>query len=137
MHSLTYFSIETQSFSEQDLETLLEHCVTKNTRLGITGMLLYKRGIFLQAIEGPDQALQDLYSTIRSDPRHNHVTQVDARPIDHREFGEWQMGFRNLDQQVADVLPGFIEFANPFSDNEFLMDSNHAHKLLLHFAKNA
>jgi len=42
----------------------------KNSRLGITGMLLYKAGLFLQVLEGDSVRVRELYSKIASDERH-------------------------------------------------------------------
>ena len=48
MLSLVYVSSALREFSKSELVELLEKSRKKNTRLGLTGMLLYKEGNFIQ-----------------------------------------------------------------------------------------
>lgn len=43
---------------------------TNNERAGITGMLLYKDGNFMQLLEGEKEAVLRLHKNIIVDPRH-------------------------------------------------------------------
>ncbi len=61
MLSLIYVSSSTRAFSDADLVALLEQSQEKNARLDITGMLLYKDGNFMQVLEGPDDAVRQLF----------------------------------------------------------------------------
>jgi len=49
------------------LEHLLNKCRQNNGSAGVTGMLLYKHGNFMQCLEGPKDADQTLEAKIRSD----------------------------------------------------------------------
>jgi len=132
---MIYFSTETQPFSEQELEALLEQSIKSNTQAGITGFLLYKRGNFLQVIEGPDLAIHDLYAALRKDKRHKDLVPVEDKAVERREFEGWQMGFQNLDILSNNVIPGFTEYSNPFSYEEFQENPDRAHQLLMFFAR--
>jgi hypothetical protein len=130
-----YVSSAVQLFSSQDLADLLKRARDKNSRLGITGMLLYKDGNFMQAIEGPDQAVRDLYSTIALDTRHRGAMKLIDYPIKERQFAEWTMGFRNLDG--VRPVDGFSEIlSQPFNSAWFSKDPTRAQKVLLSFCKN-
>jgi len=50
---LVYVSSATELFSDTQLENLLLRSRQNNSTLGITGMLLYKDGNFMQCLEGP------------------------------------------------------------------------------------
>lgn len=50
--SLVYLSEAVGHFSHLDLAELLAKSRANNSTLGITGMLLFKEGKFLQALEG-------------------------------------------------------------------------------------
>jgi hypothetical protein len=52
MFSIVYVSSALKPFSKTDLLTLLEKSRENNTSLGISGMLLYKDGNFMQVLEG-------------------------------------------------------------------------------------
>lgn len=67
-----------------------------NPTCGITGILCYGGGVFLQAIEGGRTAVSELYSHIQKDPRHKDVVLLDYEEISERRFGGWTMGTVNL-----------------------------------------
>ena len=55
------------------IENILAHSRQYNPTCGITGILCYGGGIFLQAIEGGRTAVSDLYGHIQRDVRHKDV----------------------------------------------------------------
>lgn len=86
------------------LEGILGAARQHNTQSGITGVLVYGGGVFIQAIEGGRQAISDLYGTIQRDPRHDHVVLLHYEEILERRFGGWTMGLVD----VARVNPGVL-----------------------------
>ena len=63
-----------------------------NAANGVTGVLVYGSGIFMQAIEGSRRAVSDLYALILRDQRHRDVTLLHYEEISERRFGGWTMG---------------------------------------------
>ena len=61
MISITYISKETSPFSSIDLVKLLDHCHKNNPLRGITGMLIYGNGTFLQCVEGEPNDVEQLW----------------------------------------------------------------------------
>ena len=70
---LGYASAATVEFSDDDLRELLAKSRSNNMAAGITGMLLYHEGSFLQVLEGPSEAVEHLYARIRRDKRHGNA----------------------------------------------------------------
>jgi hypothetical protein len=133
---LIYVSSAVQLFSPENLVDLLQRSRHKNASLGITGMLLYKGGNFMQALEGPYQAVHDLYSTIALDPRHRSLSKLLEYPTKERKFADWTMGFTNLDgvRPVDDA--GYSDILNqPLNSAWFREDPTRAQKLLSSFRK--
>jgi hypothetical protein len=131
MLSLVYVSSAISEFSEADLVALLEQSREKNTRLGLTGLLLYKDGNFMQVLEGPDNAVRQLFETILADSRHHGVIVLLERQIERREFADWAMAFRNLSDPVLRDIPGYSEFLNEaLNSEEYRKKPNHALLLL-------
>ena len=62
--------------STEQLLELLKQCL--NPASGVTGMLLYGNGTFLQALEGDEKVVADLYGKIEKDSRHIDVKMQDA-----------------------------------------------------------
>jgi hypothetical protein len=134
MLSLVYVSSATKLFSDEDLKALLQQSRDNNARLGLTGMLLYKDGNFMQALEGPDDAITSLYAKIRGDPRHQSVLQLIRRQIQEREFASWSMGFANLKDVDLQQTPGYSMFLNePLNSAGFQADPTRSQKLLRMF----
>ncbi len=70
MGSLLYRSTALKPPSRRDLGTLIRSSQSRNRALGITGMLLYEKGQYLQSLEGPTDSIDEVWSSIRRDPRH-------------------------------------------------------------------
>src|ERR1700743_3059348 len=106
MHKLLYVSSTRRDFPIDGLNAILPTARRKNAMLGVTGLLLYIDGGFLQVLEGQRDILHDLYGVIASDNRHwnaNLLLDQDGP----RNFGNWDMGFRVLGQMQPDV--GLVE----------------------------
>jgi hypothetical protein len=80
-----------------------------NPSSGITGILCYGGGIFLQAIEGGRSAVSELYSHIQRDPRHKDVVLLHYEEISERRFSGWTMGQVNMSKINASILLKYAE----------------------------
>lgn len=136
MYSLIYVSIANEPFNEDQLLELLRISREHNDRDGLTGMLLYKNGKFMQLLEGPEEAVCNTYARILRDPRHREVTVLLQGDASEREYVDWSMGFRYLNADVAATTPGFSPFLNiEFSVFDFASDPSRAHQLLRIFRR--
>ena len=114
-----YSSVARASFSEDQIPALLSHARTANAARGVTGMLAYIGGNFLQVIEGTEEAIDELLTKISDDPRHKRLLILVREPIKVRSFVDWSMGFEAL--LPADVEPLIGE--NDFFDSGTCMDA--------------
>ena len=80
-------------FDASTLTNILFDARRCNTRDGITGALICRDDLFLQLLEGPEQAVEAAYARICADDRHVEVRKLVRRKIgDHeRLFGAWAM----------------------------------------------
>ena len=81
---------------EVALRALLERARANNARSGVTGLLLYLGGHFIQVIEGAPDAISQLIGRIRQDKRHQNVSVILARTIEERSFPAWSMGLHKM-----------------------------------------
>lgn len=109
---LIYVSTATVEYGDEALERLLHSCVKNNQKKQITGMLIYWRGTFMQVLEGSADAVAETYSRIAADSRHHGLILLEKRDIASREFSNWHMGFRKLNDKDALQLEGFVDFFN-------------------------
>jgi FAD-dependent sensor of blue light len=134
MIEIVYTSAAAEHFSEEQLIELLRKSRINNTRLGITGMLLYKNGEFMQVLEGEEDAVRSLSKRIAADPRHTNFKVLMDRPCAEREFPDWSMGFTNLDAVTAQDVPGYSRFLDsPLRSLPFTTDPTMCRRFLLLF----
>lgn len=93
------------------IEAILAQSRQHNPSCGITGILCYGGGVFLQAIEGGRMAVSELYGHIQKDPRHKDVVLLDYEEIPERRFGGWTMGQVNLLKLNHSILLKYSEKA--------------------------
>ncbi|MBW8852284.1 MAG: BLUF domain-containing protein [Xanthomonadales bacterium] len=92
LRQVVYASHERFPFEGLALVSLLSHARARNAAQGITGVLLYANGAFVQCLEGPSAAVDALFARIERDPRHGDVVLLHALPVARRHFGAWWMG---------------------------------------------
>lgn len=95
--------------SPQAVEAILEKAREHNPVSGITGILCYGGGIFLQAIEGGRMQVSELFGTIQKDPRHKDVALLHYEEILERRFGGWTMGQVNISKLNHTILLKYSE----------------------------
>lgn len=85
--------------NETELGPILESAVRHNREDGITGMLLYSGGNFLQVLEGTETQVRSTYERICHDPRHSNITLLTEEEVPERQFINWSMGYKQLDAE--------------------------------------
>jgi len=110
MFYVLYMSTAVKPMNYDDFSALLQQFRDSNNKRGITGMLLYQNGTFMQMIEGEKQVVLDLYDKILKDDRHTGVHTVLAGDIEARNFEDWSMGFFNMDK--AGEFPQYSDYIN-------------------------
>ena len=103
---ITYISSFVQEMTDGELEELGRQAAKNNAENDITGVLMAKGGIFFQIIEGPEEAIDGLYSAILKDPRHDKITTLGIQIGDDldRLFPNWHMKEINLDKTISNRL---------------------------------
>lgn len=98
LQAIVYTSVAVMPLMVAVLERLHRRAVEWNLQHGITGVLLYDGGQFMQYLEGPQPALGQLYARIRTDTRHHRVVNLLDAPIAQRNFAQWHMGLAQATQ---------------------------------------
>lgn len=93
---LMYASRAVPSVDQEALLNILRQCKARNPEHGITGVLCYSDGIFLQVLEGGRSAVNALYNRIVADERHTQVELMSYAEIGERRFAGWSMGQVNM-----------------------------------------
>jgi len=131
MWQVVYTSRATASFRASDLDSILRASRRNNPALGVTGMLLFMNGEFMQALEGPDDNVRELYAKLQRDPRHTDCRMLREGPIEAREFPDWSMGFHDLTDAGAARPAGVNDFLDrPFTSAFYAENRSAARRLL-------
>jgi len=64
-------------------------------------MLLYADKNFIQVLEGPEEAVESVFSSIERDHHHGQVTVLQREAVPHRNFQVWSMGYEVLQSPPA------------------------------------
>jgi Sensors of blue-light using FAD len=113
-----YASHAQKPIGDAVLDTILKQSRRKNPVQGITGMLCFANGIFVQVIEGGRADVSRLLGTIFRDDRHTGLEVLSFEEIPERRFGNWTMGQVNMTSVNPALLLKYSEKAelNPFSN---------------------
>ncbi|SDX78820.1 Sensors of blue-light using FAD [Allochromatium warmingii] len=134
---IIYMSTAHQTCSDADLKAILDSSARQNAENGITGMLLYTDGCFIQVLEGEATAVEETYARVARDGRHYGLIELERGEIAERSFANWSMGFKQIAAEEIRRHPNFA----PFFECGFTPESIGAHRglafdLLLVFARN-
>ena len=134
MFFTVYVSSATHLFTEEELNALLETSRRNNAKVGVTGMLLYKDGNFMQFLEGPKEKVRALLEKIKTDLRHKGMIVLLQEERPDREFVDWSMGFKKLGRDQLPEIPGYSDFLDlPLTSEQFLLNPSRSLRLLLSF----
>lgn len=107
---IVYISMARKDLSEQELKDLLTEIRKKNADQGVTGLLLYNTGAFIQVIEGSEDTIHSVFRGISKDPRHSDLVKLLEESIEQRAFPDWSMGYRKITNKQSASIPGFSDF---------------------------
>src|ERR1700759_1632062 len=101
MFQLVYISTALQPITAEKRAQILSASRRNNAANRVTGLLVAGKRRFLQALEGPEQAVLDTYARIKGDGRHHALVLLTGRSVEHRAFGDWSMAFQQGDDAAA------------------------------------
>ena len=106
LHRLIYFSRQALPAHDIDFEVglIIRASIANNRAVDVTGLLLVHQDWFVQVLEGGYTNVQTLYGKITDDHRHQGATILTAGPADRREFGDWNMCARRMNDIDAKIL---------------------------------
>ena len=101
---VAYTSRSNPPIASADLDRLLMDSRSYNSQRGVTGVLLFGAGQFMQYIEGLPTDVEHVYGRIRRSTLHGDMVELEQRRISKRVFSKWFMGFREAPASVLQKL---------------------------------
>jgi hypothetical protein len=103
----TFSVAEGRSEIESDLLHIMSYSRRANANHGITGVLYYGKGYFLNCLEGAEVAIKRVMESMRLDPRHKNLEILTLKSVEQSVFSTWRMRFARTDEAVKQVLAEF------------------------------
>ena len=108
---LMYASRALAAVDQEELLAILKKSKANNLKAGVTGVLCFSEGIFMQVLEGGRSGVNKLYNRIASDARHSDVVLLNYEEIAERRFAGWSMGQVNMARLNPALLLKYSECA--------------------------
>lgn len=90
--NILYCSHATSQMTEAELARILQTAQVNNPGQGITGLLVYGGGMFLQWLEGPREKVEALMDKLSQDPRHETIVRLQVLDgLKERLYPTWAM----------------------------------------------
>jgi hypothetical protein len=90
---LIYVSTAAIELGLDDVASILARSEHLNQLDGVSGMLLYSEGTFMQFIEGPSSGVDSTYARIRKSSKHHGIIELFRRPVQSRHFRAWDWAY--------------------------------------------
>ncbi len=116
------------------INRILEKAVDYNGKNNITGLLLFRGGVFLQLLEGDKQNVENLLKKIENDPRHSDIIRIFSLEKNERLFPDWAMGFHEISDLDIKMINEFLSWNKLISAAKDL-DNNIILHMLSRFKK--
>ncbi|WP_308113628.1 BLUF domain-containing protein [Kineosporia corallincola] len=151
MHELIYVSRAGVDLTEDQLESFLGPCRTRNAREGLTGALVHvherarleepfqqiepgehtRQAFFVQLLEGQPDAVEQTYRRILRDELHDEVTVLSRQERDGRSCEGWRMRLNVVTFDAVRELAGRPAGDGSGDIETYLREPGFARSLLL------
>ncbi len=91
MYRLVYKSMSTGMIDKEAFRDILYSSVQMNKSHGVNGALIATRNGFLQFLEGEKDVVEQTFTRIELDNRHENVSVIASGEIKKAKFTEWRM----------------------------------------------
>jgi hypothetical protein len=121
LYTHVYMSEAAKAYARAELDGMCAPFAAANARHGITGMMFYVGDHFVQILEGEREAVWQLLTNIRHDPRNHTFRTLYHGRLTRRRYPRWNMRVMRLNDRVQ--LPP-ERLAHLKQSLRFLMEGN-------------
>jgi hypothetical protein len=118
---LIYASRLVSPLNRAGVHAILATAETRNATRQITGFLAVSQRYALQCLEGPRDAVNEIYNLIARDPRHERLELLHYSEPGRRAFARWHMGFSN---ELSSAAANSKRWHDDDGLNPFLVESD-------------
>ncbi len=130
---LIYVSKLAPDLDYRAIKDILAASQRNNKPRGVSGLLMFNSGFFLQWLEGERLAVNERFARISQDPRHTAPVLLDYREIVKRQFADWNMGYLG---EGSINKATFYEYSGTDTFDPYTLSGDSAAALMLAFIDN-
>ena len=120
LYNIVYCSTATAGVDSAAVDDIIAYARRHNPVHGITGLLVFGSGVFVQWLEGPRDNVRHLFASLHKDPRHQSIVLLnETEEIRERLFPTWDMELVEA-ADIRDVLEDALESADDTGNAEAL-----------------
>lgn len=109
IRQVVYVSSGSREYTAAELEDITAAGRRNNAGNGVTGILLYYHGNFMQLLEGAAAAVEETFQRISADKRHTGILKLQDTTVAERSFPDYRMGFRAIASSETTSIPELFE----------------------------
>jgi hypothetical protein len=118
MKHIVYLSTAVYLMTDDELADILTVARTNNSKIDVTGILLYSGGTFIQVLEGMPEVINKLLKTIEDDLRHKNIIVIVDEDLEKRNFQDWSMGYSTIDIKKGKELIGYLKTTDEIKSSD-------------------
>lgn len=130
---LAYISRSTVKNTAEILDDIAEISAAKNSKIGVTGILLLNGNYFFQLLEGREDLVKKTFEHIGKDTRHTEVKILAECYNEQRLFTDWFMRSFDLDAYYDIDVGAFRKKLNHIIGHQGINKVEDFVKLMKHF----
>lgn len=98
LNRLVYYSV--RACDDGEVIRLAARAAARNESLGVTGLLIADRTVFMQILEGPRALVSQVFASIARDGRHADVIVADVSEIEALSYPKWGLALLNDREKI-------------------------------------
>jgi adenylate cyclase len=99
---IKYISRFAKPLTPEEIDEIARVSAENNAKKDLTGALMASGGLFFQVVEGPKEAVDELWDALMRDPRHKDILLLRVEEGElPRLFPEWRMKKVDLDRATG------------------------------------
>lgn len=133
IYRILFHSRASFRMKEEEVFKILSKSKVNNKKAGLTGILLYVNGHFMEFLEGEERVVKAMFKKINQDPRHDDSKIVLQGVSPNRLFDGWNLAYKaHTVQDLKDIQeanqPDYFDLTQ-----ELVKDSDIAFSFLRQF----
>lgn len=109
-YQILYVSKATEQLDSKTINDIVSAANVYNSRNNISGILMFRAGIFLQLLEGEKSQIEALFAKIEKDPRHSNIVRIFSIEENERLFPIWAMAFHEVSDLDIKMVNEFLSW---------------------------